>query len=114
MDKFVAWASRDWPGEDKANALPYSHTRAVKHPLGQLGREYVLCDNFFQSMYGASAPNHFFLVAARTLHWAEGLKDPRMRVSGGIVKLDAQGFPASKEDDGLVEPRGMGRQQPAG
>ena len=106
MDKFVAWASRDWPGEDKANALPYSHTRAVKHPLGQLVREYVLCDNFFQSMYGASAPNHFFLVAARTLHWAEGLKDPRMRVSGGIVKLDAQGFPASKEDDGWLSPEG--------
>jgi len=106
MDKFVAWASTDWPGEPAVDALIMGYTDQQNSPLLGLAKEYVLNDNFFQSMYGGSAPNHWVLISGQPLRWVEGLNDPRMQVTGGVIKLNAQNLPADKDDDGWLTPNG--------
>ena len=106
MDKFVAWASRDWR-QSQVNGLVMAYTDSSHSPFAKLASDYVLCDHFFQSMYGGSIPNHWVLIAGQPLYWKEGLQDPEMIAStSAIIRLNAQGFPASQQDDGWLNPEG--------
>lgn len=63
MDRFVAWGAVG----GAASAMGYYN--ALNLPLGQLAQQYVSCDNWFHSMFGASGPNHEFLVTSQPLQW---------------------------------------------
>ena len=67
MDKFVAW--NDAGGDHGGLAMSYYDVTDMA--LGQLARQYTLCDNFFHSAFGGSWLNHMWLVSARTPYWPE-------------------------------------------
>lgn len=76
MDRFVAWSG--------GKGLTMSYYIANRHPLGLLAQRYTLCDNFFQSAFGQSALNHFWLIAANTPDFPDA---PDLLVA----KFDAEG-----------------------
>jgi acid phosphatase len=81
MDKFVAW--NDAGGDHGGLAMSYYDVTDM--PLGQLARQYTLCDNFFHSAFGGSWLNHMWLISARTPYWPEAPRDM-------VAQLDAQGI----------------------
>jgi acid phosphatase len=89
MDKFVAW--NDAGGDHGGLAMSYYDVTDM--PLGQLARQYTLCDNFFHSAFGGSWLNHMWLISARTPHWYEAPRDM-------VAELDAHGvlIPGTRQD----------------
>jgi acid phosphatase len=89
MDKFVAW--NDAGGDHGGLAMSYYDV--TDRPLGQLARQYALCDNFFHSAFGGSWLNHMWLISARTPYWPEAPRDM-------IAQLDAQDvlIPGTRQD----------------
>lgn len=53
--------------DNPASAL--SSIDAAELPEGLLAKEFVLCDNFFQSSFGGSFLNHQYLIAAAAPRW---------------------------------------------
>lgn len=88
MDKFAAY------NQSKGLAMGYYSTE--KLPLYQFAKDYTLCDNFFQSVYGGSYFNHVYLISAAVPVWPNA---PKSR----IAKLDANG---NMVRDGEVTPDG--------
>jgi acid phosphatase len=89
MNKFVAW--NDTGGDHGGLAMSYYDVTDM--PLGQLARQYTLCDNFFHSAFGGSWLNHMWLISVRTPYWPEA---PR----GMVAQLDARGvlIPGTRQD----------------
>lgn len=88
MDKFAAYNS------SKGLAMGYYSTE--KLPLYPIAKKYTLCDNFFQSVFGGSAFNHFYLVSAAVPVWPDAPESM-------VAKLDADG---KMIKDGVVTPDG--------
>ncbi|UAY56219.1 alkaline phosphatase family protein [Arachidicoccus terrestris] len=88
MDKFAAY------NDSKGLAMGYYSTE--KLPLYQFARDYTLCDNFFQSVYGGSYFNHVFLISAAVPVWPNA-------PASMVAKLDANG---NMIKDGVVSPDG--------
>ena len=88
MDKFAAY------NDSKGLAMGYYSTR--KLPLYPFAKQYTLCDNFFQSVYGGSYFNHVFLIAAAAPVWPDA-------PASMVAKLDADG---NLIKDGVVTPDG--------
>ncbi len=65
-------------------------------PEGRLAREYTIADNFFQTAFGGSFLNHFWLVCACTPRWPNAPSSLK-------AQLDADG---SMVQDGQVTPDG--------
>ncbi len=76
MDKFAAYNS------SKGLAMGYYNTK--KLPLYPMARKYVLCDNFFQSVFGGSYFNHVYLISAAVPVWPNAPKSL-------IAEIDADG-----------------------
>lgn len=76
MNKYVAWSA--------AAGLSMSYYDATDMPLGELAKEYTLCDRFFASAFGQSFLNHIWLIAARSPEFP-GAPDKM------IAKFDAHG-----------------------
>jgi acid phosphatase len=89
MDKFVAW--NDAGGDHGGLAMSYYDVTDM--PVGQLARQYTLCDNFFHSAFGGSWLNHMWLISARTPYWPEAPGDM-------VAQLDASGvlIPGTRQD----------------
>ncbi|MGH8072024.1 MAG: acid phosphatase [Candidatus Entotheonellia bacterium] len=89
MDKFVAW--NDAGGDH--GGLAMSHYDVTDMPLGQLARQYTLCDNFFHSAFGGSWLNHMWLISARTPYWPEAPRDM-------VAQLDVHGvlIPGTRQE----------------
>lgn len=88
MDKFAAY------NQSKGLAMGYYSTE--KLPLYQFARDYTLCDNFFQSVYGGSYFNHVYLISAAVPVWPDAPKSM-------VAKVDANG---KMVKDGEVSPDG--------
>lgn len=88
MDKFAAY------NDSKGLAMGYYSTE--KLPLYQFARDYTLCDNFFQSVYGGSYFNHVFLISAAVPVWPNA-------PASMVAKLDVNG---NMIKDGVVSPDG--------
>jgi phospholipase C len=67
LGKFVTWS--DNPG------LVLSYIDATHLPQGKLAQEYLLCDNFFPSVYGGSFLNHQWLIASASPPWTTPIPD---------------------------------------
>lgn len=76
MDKFAAY------NDSKGLAMGYYSTK--KLPLYPVAREYTLCDNFFQSVFGGSYLNHVYLVSAAIPVWPDAPESM-------VAKVDASG-----------------------
>jgi phospholipase C len=61
MDKFAAY------NDSKGLAMGYYNTG--KLPLYPIAKQYTLCDNFFQSVFGGSYFNHVYLISAAVPVW---------------------------------------------
>ena len=88
MDKFAAY------NDSKGLAMGYYSTE--KLPLYPFAKEYTLCDNFFQSVYGGSYFNHVFLISAAAPVWPDAPESM-------VAELDADG---NLIKDGVVTPDG--------
>ena len=88
MDKFALY------NQSKGLAMGYYTT--AKLPLYQFAKQYTLCDNFFQSAFGGSFFNHFYLIAADAPVWPNAPQSM-------IAQLDENG---KLVKDGTVTPDG--------
>ncbi len=88
MDKFAAYNG------SKGLAMGYYSTE--KLPLYPIAKEYTLCDNFFQSVFGGSAFNHVYLISAAVPVWPDAPESM-------VAQLDADG---KMIKDGVVTPDG--------
>lgn len=88
MDKFAAY------NDSKGLAMGYYTTK--KLPLYPLAKEYTLCDNFFQSVFGGSYFNHVYLISAAVPVWPNAPE-------ALIAKVDDSGRMIK---DGIVTPDG--------
>ncbi|AHF14306.1 alkaline phosphatase family protein [Niabella soli] len=88
MDKFAAY------NDSKGLAMGYYTTE--KLPLYPLAKQYTLCDNFFQSVFGGSYFNHVYLISAAVPVWPNAPEKliAKMGADGKMVK------------DGIVTPDG--------
>ena len=87
MDKFAAY------NDSKGLAMGYYSTE--KLPLYPVARQYTLCDNFFQSVFGGSYFNHVYLISAAAPVWPNAPESLVAKVDGdgkmikdGIVTSD--------------------------
>jgi phospholipase C len=88
MDQFAAY------NHSKGLAMGYYTTK--KLPLYPVAKEYTLCDNFFQSVFGGSYFNHVYLISAAVPVWPNAPESL-------IAKLDENG---RMIQDGIVTPDG--------
>ena len=88
MDKFALY------NDSKGLAMGYYESEKI--PLYPMARQYTLCDNFFQSVYGGSYFNHVYLIAAAAPVWPNA-------PAALVAKLDAAG---NMIQDGVVTPDG--------
>ena len=88
MDQFAAY------NHSKGLAMGYYTTK--KLPLYPIAKEYTLCDNFFQSVFGGSYFNHVYLISAAVPVWPNAPESL-------IAKLDENGRMIK---DGIVTPDG--------
>jgi hypothetical protein len=92
-DKFVPWGD--------SGALPMGYFDTTKLPLYPYAREFVLADNWFNSSFGGSFLNHFWLVCACTGVFPTA---PAKLVARPV--LDGAGRVVGLEKDGSVSPDG--------
>jgi phospholipase C len=80
MDKFAAY------NDSKGLAMGYYNTK--KLPLYPIAKEYTLCDNFFQSVFGGSYFNHLYLISAAAPVWHDAPESMIAKVdaSGNLIK----------------------------
>lgn len=80
MDKFAAY------NFSKGLAMGYYNTK--KLPLYPIAKEYTLCDNFFQSVFGGSYINHVYLISAAIPVWHDAPESmiARIDASGNLIK----------------------------
>lgn len=80
MDKFVAYNS------SQGLAMGYYDTE--KLPLYPFAKEYTLCDNFFQSVFGGSYLNHVYLISAAVPVWPDAPESmiAEFDASGNLIK----------------------------
>ena len=88
MDQFAAY------NDSKGLAMGYYTTE--KLPLYPIAKQYTLCDNFFQSVFGGSYFNHVFLISAAVPVWPDA-------PASMVAKLDDNG---KMIKDGIVTPDG--------
>lgn len=88
MDQFAAYNG------SKGLAMGYYNTE--KLPLYPIAKKYTLCDNFFQSVFGGSYFNHFYLISAAVPLWPDAPESM-------IAKVDDNGRMIK---DGIVTPDG--------
>ncbi|MGJ7032823.1 acid phosphatase [Niabella hirudinis] len=88
MDKFAAY------NDSKGLAMGYYTTK--KLPLYPLAKQYTLCDNFFQSVFGGSFFNHVYLISAAVPVWPNA-------PANLVARVDANG---KMIKDGVVTPDG--------
>lgn len=88
MDGFAAYNST------KGLAMGYYNTK--KLPLYSFAKQYTLCDNFFQSVFGGSYFNHVYLISAAVPVWPDAPESEIARIGedGELIK------------DGIVSPDG--------
>jgi phospholipase C len=110
MDLFVAYGCTGNGCAGSPFPMGFYDTRDM--PIGRLAREYVLCDMWFHSMFGASGPNHEFFIGAQPLVWPIVSKDDppedlvaKFDKNGNLLNPDAAITP-----DGYV----IGDLQPSG
>lgn len=89
MDQFAAY------NDSKGLAMGYYNTE--KLPLYPIAKQYTLCDNFFQSVFGGSYFNHVYLISAAVPVWANAPESM-------VAKVDANG---RMIQDGEVTPDGF-------
>jgi acid phosphatase len=88
MDLFVA--------KSAAQGLTMGYFHTTDLPLATEASQYVLCDNFFHSVYGGSFQNHIFLISAAIAVF------PNAPDSMKAV-LDDAGVPEKNPDSGALE-----------
>lgn len=75
MDQFAAY------NDSKGLAMGYYNTE--KLPLYPIAKQYTLCDNFFQSVFGGSYFNHVYLVSAAVPVWPNAPESLVAKVDAG-------------------------------
>jgi phospholipase C len=88
MDKFALYNS------SKGLAMGYYNTE--KLPLYPFAKQYTLCDNLFQSVFGGSYFNHVYLISAAVPVWPNAPESM-------VAKVDANG---KLIKDGAITPDG--------
>lgn len=80
MDGFAAHNS------SKGLAMGYYKTK--KLPLYPFAKEYTLCDNFFQSVFGGSYFNHVYMISAAVPVWPDAPESEVAQIApdGKIIK----------------------------
>ena len=80
MDKFALY------NDTKGLAMGYYNTQ--KLPFYPFARDYTLCDNFFQSVYGGSYINHIFMISAAIPRWPNAPKSMVAKIgpNGELIK----------------------------
>ena len=72
--------------DSKGLAMGYYHTERL--PFYPFARDYTLCDNFFQSVFGGSYINHIFLISAAIPRWENAPKSmvAELGPNGELIK----------------------------
>lgn len=80
MDKFALY------NNTKGLAMGYYDTQ--KLPLYPFAKEYTLCDNFFQSVFGGSYFNHVYMISAAVPVWPDAPESmvARIDADGNMIK----------------------------
>lgn len=80
MDKFALYNST------AGLAMGYYDTK--KLPLYSFAKQFTLCDNFFQSVFGGSYFNHVYMISAAVPVWPDAPKDLIAEIGphGEIIK----------------------------
>lgn len=80
MNKFVLY------NYTKGLAMGYYDTKSL--PLYKYATEYTLADNFFQSVFGGSFINHFYMISAAIPLWTNAPKSMYAKVdaNGKMIK----------------------------
>lgn len=89
MDKFAVY------NDSKGLAMGYYNTE--KLPLYPFAKEYTLCDNFFQSVFGGSYINHVYMISGAVPVWPDAPQSL-------VAKFDENG---KMIKDGIVTPDGF-------
>jgi len=82
-DRFLAWS--DNPG------LVLSAYDATTLPIGQLAKQYTLCDAFFHSAFGGSFLNHQYLISAQAPYYGPIGTPPTLPPK--VVATSLSGYP---------------------
>jgi acid phosphatase len=88
MDLFV--------GQSAAKGLTMGYFHVADLPLATEASRYVLCDNFFHSVYGGSLQNHIFLISAAVAVFPNAPESLK-------AVLDDAGAPERNPDSGALE-----------